>query len=89
LVAIAVILVCMGMFVTFAPVGAPPIWIIAYLLAYLVGANLCLLLAMRFFRCPHCGARFGWRTFTRDGWSQPWAYWDCWHCGRDLGAKSN
>jgi predicted RNA-binding Zn-ribbon protein involved in translation (DUF1610 family) len=57
--------------------------------AYLLGVNLSVILAMQLFRCPNCGARFGWHTFSRYRWSQPWAFKDCWHCGADLDRDSN
>ncbi len=87
LVALAIIFVWVGLFLRFIPLGESAVWGIGYLAAFLLGANLSIILAMRLFRCPHCAARFGWHTFTRYGWSQPWAFSDCWNCGKDLNKK--
>ena len=89
LVAFAVTAIWIVLFLIFVPIGKSLIWGVGFLAAFLIGTNLSVALAMRLFHCPHCGARLGWHTFTRHGWSQPWAYRDCWICGGDLSAKSN
>ena len=82
-------LVCFVAFAFLFPIGRAAIWGFAWVAALLVTANVSELLIVRLFRCPHCGARFGYHSFVRYGAAGGWPWRDCWNCCEDLGETSN
>jgi hypothetical protein len=59
LIALPIVLASSFVFLWFFPVGRGPLWMLVYLVGFGAALNLIVIVAVRPFRCPHCGAHFG------------------------------
>lgn len=81
---LAVLLIWLAVFLWFLP-NHRQWW---FFLCAFAGLVLSTMLVVSMFRCPHCGARFGYYSFVRGNLALPWLWRECSNCGGDLDKPS-